>query len=65
MGLVALAYNHLTGETPPLESPAKSELGGIHWFATLMPALEFAERTNRPILFMSAAPHCGGVSGVW
>ena len=24
-----------------------------------------AERTGRPILFVSAAPHCAGVSGIW
>jgi hypothetical protein len=63
--VVVFAINHLTADPPELVSPAKSETGGIHWFSTLKPALAFAKRTDRPILFMSAAPHCGGVSGVW
>ena len=43
---------------------AKSR-GGIQWFATLDAGLKAAKQTGRPILFLSAAPHCGGVSGVW
>lgn len=39
--------------------------GGIQWYATLDAGLREAKRSGRPILFLSAAPHCGGVSGVW
>lgn len=39
--------------------------GGIQWFATLEAGKAEAERTGRPILFLSAAPHCAGVSGIW
>ena len=39
--------------------------GGIQWFATLDSARAEAERTGRPILLVSAAPHCSGVSGIW
>ena len=39
--------------------------GGIHWYSTLDSGLAAASKTGRPILFLSAAPHCGGVSGVW
>ena len=39
--------------------------GGIQWFATLDSARAEARRTGRPILLVSAAPHCSGVSGIW
>ncbi|MEM9379514.1 MAG: hypothetical protein AAGB93_06135 [Planctomycetota bacterium] len=38
---------------------------GIAWFGTWDAALAEAKRTRRPILFMSAAPQCQGVPGVW
>lgn len=53
---------------PPGPPPADGEqasTGGIQWFATLDRGLAEAERTGKPILFVSAAPHCGGVSGIW
>jgi hypothetical protein len=37
----------------------------IQWFATLERGQAEAKRTGMPILFLSAAPHCGGVSGIW
>lgn len=37
----------------------------IAWYPTLEAGLEEAERSNRPILFTSAAPQCLGVSGIW
>lgn len=42
-----------------------TKVGGIQWFATLERGLAEAKRTNRPILFLAAAPHCAGVSGIW
>jgi hypothetical protein len=39
--------------------------GGIQWFTRLKDGLAEAKRTGRPILFLSAAPSCGGVPGVW
>ena len=38
---------------------------GIAWFGVWSEALAEAQRTNRPILLMSAAPSCQGVPGVW
>ena len=35
------------------------------WFATWDGAKAEAKRTNRPILMVSAAPHCSGISGIW
>jgi hypothetical protein len=42
-----------------------SKAGGIQWFATLDRGLAEAKRTGKPILYVSAAPHCGGISGIW
>lgn len=41
--------------------PAKA----IAWFGTLEAGRAEAARTGRPILFLSAAPLCSGVPGVW
>lgn len=37
----------------------------IQWFSTLEDGLKEAKRTQRPILFLTAAPSCAGVSGIW
>ena len=46
-------------------SKAPASKVGIQWFATWEQAKAEAERTGRPILFTSAAPHCRNVSGMW
>ncbi len=45
-------------------SPPKSD-AIIPYYATLDRGLAEARRTGKPILFVSAAPHCAGVSGMW
>ncbi|MAE75899.1 MAG: hypothetical protein CMJ85_03395 [Planctomycetes bacterium] len=37
----------------------------VAWFGTWDRAKAAAKRTNRPILVVSAAPHCNKVPGVW
>ena len=37
----------------------------VIWYGTLQGGLAEAKRSNRPILLLSAAPHCQSVSGVW
>lgn len=37
----------------------------IAWYGTLATGLEEAARSQRPILLVSAAPHCLGVPGIW
>lgn len=37
----------------------------IAWYGTLESGLAEAKRSGRPILFVSAAPQCLGVSGIW
>ncbi len=47
------------------QGPATAEGASIQWYATLDRGLAEAKRTGKPILFVSAAPHCAGVSGMW
>ncbi|HAB12440.1 MAG TPA: hypothetical protein DCE47_12205 [Planctomycetaceae bacterium] len=37
----------------------------IAWYSTLKQGLAVAKATGRPILLVSAAPHCHGISGIW
>lgn len=39
--------------------------GGIQWFGTLERGLAEAKQSGKPILLLSAAPHCGGIPGMW
>jgi hypothetical protein len=48
---------------PGVVEPPKGDR--IQWYATWDLAKEEAERTGRPILLISAAPHCHHISGVW
>lgn len=54
----------------PTEGPHGNSLAeglpkGIAFYGVLKDGLEEAKATNRPILFISAAPQCTGVPGVW
>lgn len=49
---------------PEVRAPATTE-GGIAWFTSLEAGLKEARSLGRPILLVSAAPHCAGVSGMW
>lgn len=54
------------GGPPGLPSgPIPSAQGGIVWYGSLRQGVAEAKRTNRPILLISAAPHCHNVSGIW
>jgi hypothetical protein len=53
---------------PATPAPASAEAtlpAGIQWFAQWDAAKAEAVRTGKPILLVSAAPHCSGVSGIW
>ena len=50
---------------PPPVGQALPPANSIQWFATLKAGLAEAQRTGKPILLVSAAPHCAGVSGIW
>lgn len=52
----------------PPRSVAKEAKGlpeGIAFYGVLKDGLKEAKSTNRPILFLSAAPQCIGVPGMW
>ncbi len=46
-------------------SRAQSQEKGINWIPTFKQGMEAARSLNRPILLVSAAPHCGNISGMW
>ncbi len=48
---------------PGLVEPRDGER--IAWYGTLDAGLAEAKRLNRPILLLSAAPHCHQIPGVW
>jgi hypothetical protein len=52
-------------DEPTQDQGVQQSAGGIQWFATWNSALAEAQRSGRPILLVSAAPHCAGVSGIW
>jgi hypothetical protein len=53
------------GKDAPKGDEAKASPVGIQWFATWASGQRAAEQTGRPILLVSAAPHCSGVPGIW
>lgn len=62
------AYSSSVSRAESVAPPAAREKatgGGIQWFTRLKDGLAEAKRTGKPILFLSAAPSCGGVPGVW
>jgi Spy/CpxP family protein refolding chaperone len=52
-------------ERPREEEARNGSAAGIQWFASWESGLREARRSGRPILLVSAAPHCAGVSGTW
>lgn len=42
-----------------------AERTAVAWFGTWKGAVLEAQRSGRPILLMSAAPQCHGISGLW
>jgi hypothetical protein len=52
-------------DKPDRQDREKARACGIHWFATWEDSKAEAARTGKPILLVSAAPHCAGVSGIW
>jgi hypothetical protein len=54
-------------QEPPVQESAapQTSTNGIQWFATWESGLREAQRSGRPMLLVSAAPHCAGVPGIW
>jgi hypothetical protein len=38
---------------------------GIQWYSMWHSGVREAAQSHRPILLVSAAPHCAGVPGMW
>ncbi|HJZ93962.1 MAG TPA: hypothetical protein VKE40_24015 [Gemmataceae bacterium] len=53
------------GPSPNKDGGEHPRAAAIQWFTTWEAGEAEAGRTGRPILFVSAAPHCAGVSGIW
>ena len=64
--LIAVLFLGLPAVAVAQEKPAAdARQGGIAWYGTLESALGEAKRTGKPILLVSAAPHCHSISGIW
>ena len=66
--VVSFAVGLVNVNTAAAQFPKKEGItneAAILWYATLDRGLAEAKRTGKPILFVSAAPHCAGVSGMW
>lgn len=44
---------------------SKQVVSGIAWYGVLKDGLAEAKRTGKPILFVTSAPQCNGVPGMW
>lgn len=38
---------------------------GIAWYGVLADGIAESKRAGKPIFFITAAPQCGGVPGMW
>ena len=48
-----------------LAAPPADAAERIAWYSSVKQGLAVAKTTGRPILLVSAAPHCHGISGIW
>ncbi len=53
------------GPKGPLTEVTPGPDQGIQWFGVWDDAKAEAKRTGKPILLISGAPHCHGISGIW
>jgi hypothetical protein len=65
MAVGSVSYAQRPGPPGSPSGPIPSAQGGIVWYGSLRQGVAEAKRTNRPILLISAAPHCHNVSGIW
>ena len=67
--LSSSATAHLTPPTGPSYGGSvpnsRKVVSGIAWYGVLTEGLAEAKRTGKPVLFITAAPQCRGVSGMW
>ncbi len=46
-------------------APGDGVPNGIVWYGVLTDGIAEAKATGKPIMFLSAAPQCTGVPGMW
>ena len=64
LGVLAVASSLVSAQTPAVaEKPTAA--AAIQWYATWDSGLAAAKATGRPILLVSAAPHCHEAPGIW
>ncbi|HET6382084.1 MAG TPA: hypothetical protein VFJ58_01725 [Armatimonadota bacterium] len=63
--LITPGFSAVSHAATPASPVTSESTGGIQWFTRLKDGLAEAKRTGKPILYLSAAPSCGGVPGVW
>lgn len=49
----------------PVVAEESETRSGIAWFGTWERGARVAKATGRPVLLISAAPQCHGISGLW
>ena len=73
IALAGLYGQPVNAQLPPPTRPSyggsvpnsKEIVSGIAWYGVLTEGLAAAKRTGKPILFITAAPQCNGVPGMW
>jgi hypothetical protein len=45
--------------------PSSTQTDSIQWYPTWDSGLRAARENGKPILLVSAAPHCAGIPGIW
>lgn len=68
LGTMATAIGFLLFYSNASEGRDESSGGieaGIVWYGVLNDGLAEAKESGKPILLVSAAPNCAGVSGLW
>ena len=71
--LMSMLTTPASGQLRPPEGPSfggsvpdsQTVVPGIAWYGVLQDGLAEAERTGKPILFITAAAQCGGIPGMW
>ncbi len=72
MAVVVLSSSATAQLTPPTGPSyggsvpnSRKVVPGIAWYGVLTEGLAEAKRTGKPVLFITAAPQCRGVPGMW
>ncbi|KAF0246937.1 MAG: hypothetical protein FD180_296 [Planctomycetota bacterium] len=65
MRIATLVFAVVCSTVLPAASEEAGTRTGIAWYGTWERGSRVAKATGRPILLISAAPQCHGISGLW